>query len=196
MNQNGERTELQRKTETRRAILESPEKLAFDGRDRLLPDDPIPREDLPTNEQLILAEYKLIVKERRFVMTRYIQSLIVYPVIMGYSFKELLAAQSPLASVLFSIFMISANSVYWYLANHFRSMAYHALNRETVIAHRLKLQYPHPMIWGYRAGVSAFVIAYLLVGVILFLKVLHPELLPPAPHTPSELGHALMGWLR
>lgn len=142
--------------------------------------------DLPENEQILLEEYKLIVAERRFIMTRYMQSLIFYPVVMGYAFKELLSAPSLRASVLFSLFMIGVNSVYWYAANRFRSMAYHALDREMILAKHLHTQLPHPMIWGYHAGVSAFTFTFILVGVILLGKTLH--VLPPMGGGPISFG--------
>lgn len=145
-----------------------------------LSSEPVALATLSDNEQIVLEEYKLIVAERRFVMERYIQGLVIYSVVMGYSFKELLIAPTAEASVLLSLFVFALNTAYWYSANKFRSMAYHALNRERTIAVSLNVQLPHPMIWGYYVGIWAFVTAYLLVAVILYLKILFPGLLPPA----------------
>lgn len=125
------------------------------------------------DDHMAREEYKLIVAERRFIMTRYMQGLVFYPVIMGYAFRELLYAESLVTSFLFALFMVSVNWIAQVAAKHFRSMAYHALNREKILAEHFNVQKPHPMIWGYRLGVTLFRIAYILILAVIVVKVLN-----------------------
>ncbi|HVG20208.1 MAG TPA: hypothetical protein VNI02_14255 [Blastocatellia bacterium] len=135
-----------------------------------------------------MEEYKIIVSERRFIMTRYMQSLIFYPVIMGYSFKELLGSQSRWSLVLFAIFMVLVNTAFFYSAINFRSMAYHALDREMILADHLGVQRPHPMIWGYYTGIYGLTVAYILVIIVVWMKIAHPDWLPNNFHVvPDDL---------
>jgi hypothetical protein len=127
------------------------------------------------DKEILLEEYRQLVGERRFVMTRYMQTLIFYPVVMGYSFVELVSFQSRFTAALIAVFMLVANTIFLYGADKFRSMAYHALNREAVIAHHLRTQKPHPMLWGYYFGIAAVVLGYLVIIVVFYVKMFHPE---------------------
>jgi hypothetical protein len=127
---------------------------------------------VPVDKNIALEEYKLLISERRFIMERYMQSLILYPVIVGYTFKELLAAQSSVTAIAFAVFIMVVNSGYLYAVNHFRSMAYHAIRREERIARFLKMQLPHSYMWGYYAGVGAFTTTYVLALCLLVVKLL------------------------
>ena len=129
-------------------------------------------------------------------MARYIQSLIIYPVIMGYGFQQILT-QSRLVSVLLAIFMILVNTIFLFGANGFRSMAYHALNREKLVCDGLGVQYPHPMIWGYYGGVCGFLIAYLLFLAVIYLRIFDPELFPTSAGSLGQAAqHALLRFVQ
>jgi hypothetical protein len=146
-----------------------------------LPRKPTGEDRILSDKEIVLEEYKLIVSERRFIMARYMQSLIFYPVIFAYAFRELLYAPTIAATIMIGIFMFSINTAYLYAAHNFRSMAYHALDREMILANHLKVQHPHPMIWGYYAGIVILIVTYIGTIILLLIKVRHPNWLPTAP---------------
>ncbi|PYP86458.1 MAG: hypothetical protein DMF61_13315 [Blastocatellia bacterium AA13] len=125
---------------------------------------------ISSDGELILEEYKHLIAERRFIMTRYMQFLIFYPIIVGYSFKELLSAESIRTALLIMLFIFLVNSVCVYGATRFRSMAYHALDREVLLADKLGMQRPHPK-WGYRAGMYSFIVCYGLTILIILGRI-------------------------
>lgn len=100
------------------------------------------------------------------------QFLMFYPIIMGYSFSQVLTSSAYLVVVAYGVFILFVNGGYAYGAQHFRSMAYHALNREAALADRLDMQRPHPMIWGYRAGQVTFGVSSVFAIVLLTVRIL------------------------
>jgi hypothetical protein len=142
---------------------------------------PIPEDKILSSEEMVLEEYKLIVSERRFIMVRYMQSLIFYPVIFAYAFRELIYAQTVWTTIVVAVFIFFINAAYLYGAINFRSMAYHALNREMILAEHLKVQLPHPMIWGYYAGIVILIVTYIGTVVLILIKVYRPHWLPSTP---------------
>ncbi|TXT19440.1 MAG: hypothetical protein FD138_4337 [Planctomycetota bacterium] len=135
--------------------------------------EPQPRlkTDTPSSDR-ILDEYKILVDERRFVMTQYVQSLALYIALVGLALRESLATNQIDLSIAVTIFVTCMNFAYWYGARQFRSMAHHALNREALLADVLGFQHPHPMLWGYYCGISAFIISECAVIVLLVKRLL------------------------
>jgi len=153
-----------------------------------LPHDHSPLKSLARDKEVILEEYRVIVAERRFIMTRYMQSMTFYVVVMGYSFAQFLAATSISASIVYALFMLLVNTAFVFGARNFRKMAYHAINREAILARRLGVQYPYPMMWGYQTGIYSLVAAYILVLLLLYAKIFHPFGALPMP--PRLVGNA------
>jgi uncharacterized membrane protein len=64
-----------------------------------------------------------------------------------------------------------------YAARQFKSMAYHAIDREKLLAIRLQVQPPHEMMWGYLGGLfllAAGLVALVTVTVHRFRSVVFP----------------------
>ena len=53
------------------------------------PDKPLKNTKLPSDANLI-EEYKILVDERRFVMTRYMQALGLYLILVAYTLKRII----------------------------------------------------------------------------------------------------------
>ncbi len=113
---------------------------------------PISNEELPEKD-LILEEYKILSEQSRFIMTRYMQALIVHLAFMGYVLVQLSNSPSKKMSIIITTVVLLVNIVSFYAASWFKSMAYHSLNRQAILADTLGFQRPHPMIWGYYGGI-------------------------------------------
>ncbi len=131
---------------------------------------PVARDDYPLDNKQILEEYKLLIEERRFVMTRYMQGIAIYLALMGFAIKEIVSIPSFTIATLLGIFVSCLNILTYYGAVCFRSMAYHALNREAILADRLKMQRPHPLIWGYYGGIIGFTLSQIALIAIIVLR--------------------------
>lgn len=134
-----------------------------------LEDKPVARSEAP-DEDKILEEYKILVEESRFVMTKYMQALGLYLALMGFGVKEILSASSAEYTIIITFLMSCLNVLTYYGANKFRSMAYHSLVRQTILADYLKMQHPHAMVWGYYAGIACFTIFQILLLIIIILN--------------------------
>ncbi len=130
---------------------------------------PLPRTDVP-RDNLVLEEYKVIVEESRFVMSRYMQALIIHIALMGFAAKEIAAAPTGAIALTLALAVFVLNFGAYYGAVCFRSMAYHALNRQAVLADNLGIQRPHPMIWGYYLGLGSITISEICLLVFMYLK--------------------------
>ena len=109
------------------------------------------REELPPPFEL--EEYKQVLKERHFIMTRYIQAVGLYVTLSGFALKELVD-QVPINRVwllasLFSVLNILALIV----ARQFRNMADHTMKREMYFVDRYHVQQMYRLFWGYYTGV-------------------------------------------
>jgi hypothetical protein len=95
---------------------------------------------LPKPEHLI-EEFKNVAAESRFVMARYMQGMAIY---LGFSALAFREALDPKSSHRSSVMIITAvtliNACAGYAAPQFRSMAYHALDRQAALAEALSLR--------------------------------------------------------
>ena len=135
----------------------------------VLEEKPISRFDLPAPGKIII-EYKALVEESRFVMTRYIQALGLYLALTGFGVREILSAPSKEISLIIVVFITCFNVLGYYGARKFKSMAYHALNRQALLSDHLNIQRPYPMIWGYRSGIACLIISQISLIIIIILK--------------------------
>ena len=112
--------------------------------------------EIRQDPELALEEYKILTTEAQFVMTRYMQMLALYLFAIGALVSELVQAPDLTITVLWIVGLTILNFGAFYGARRFRSMAYHSLNRLALLAEHFRMQKPHPMIWGNRAGVGVF----------------------------------------
>ncbi len=115
------------------------------------PDEPQRKTDLPPHENLI-EEYKTIIEDRRFVMSRYMQALSFYLALVAFTLKEMVETKSTSTGLLIAAFVTATNVVGWYASVKFKSMALHSLERESILADKLGMQWPHSIKWGYYVG--------------------------------------------
>lgn len=124
---------------------------------------------LSLDTNLLLEEFKLVCEESRFTMTRYMQMLAIYVFLIGLIVRELAHGQGHLRVSILTVIAIVVSLIACFGAKMFRSMAYHYLDRAALIADELKVQRPHPMVWGYWAGMTAFWTVIVLASVFAFL---------------------------
>lgn len=124
--------------------------------------------------QIDLEEYRQLVEERRFVMQRYIQSLFIYLAVMGYSIKELLFIAPDPIFITLTALLICAIAFAYYAARQFRSMAYHAIDREKLLAMKLQVQPPHEMLWGYYGGIFLLLSGLIAVLALIVHRFIRP----------------------
>lgn len=103
-------------------------------------------------------------------MTRYMQAIAIYLALVGFALKETLSTSNLLIAILYASLISVLNGAAFYAAYHFRRMAYHALDRQEVLAESLGFSAPYPMIWGYYGGVFLVSVAQLAIIAILTLK--------------------------
>ncbi len=119
--------------------------------------------------KLDMAEYHALVEERRFVMKSYMNAIIIYLALMGYTLKELLELNLKSAFLFhfLSAILFFLNLCGFYPANNFKTMATHAMSRECQLASKLGLQPPHSLLWGYHLGCLLLVlISITILGIV------------------------------
>ncbi len=143
--------------------------LDLGGRKMKIVYKPVPRKDLPV-EGLVLEEYKMVAEESRFVMTRYMQAVVIHIALMGFVAKEIIAEKTTAIALTIALSVFILNFGGYYCAGRFRSMAFHALNRETVLADHLGFQQPHAMVWGYYIGLVWITLSEISLLILMCLK--------------------------
>jgi hypothetical protein len=128
--------------------------------------DPIAGESIPETSTAV-EEYKLQVEETRFLMTRYMQAGAIYLALIGFAAKLTMDTSSLQIALLVAVIAFFLNLGTFYVAGHFRSMVYHALNRVALLADHLGTQQPHPMMWGYYIGLITFAVIQVALGILV-----------------------------
>lgn len=145
---------------------------------RELPSEPRPLYKLPTGkpsaDDIVLEEYRALVEERRFVMTRYTQAIGLYLALVAFLVSRLGDLQTGREAVIVVSAFTLLNAWGLYAAWWFRKMAYHALNRETILAEHLGVQWPPPMKWGDYGGVLLITLCELAVVALAAQRFLGP----------------------
>lgn len=126
----------------------------------------------------MLEEYKLLVKERRFVMTRFIQAVALYMALCGFAVREVIVARSVLILVLVTLAFTFLTPVALYAARKFRNMYSHGAQRESLLAAKLCFGPPYPLLWGYRAAVVFVLLAQSSLITVALIRYLLWELPP------------------
>ena len=122
------------------------------------------------NQDLLIEEFKHVTAEVQFIVVRYMQAGALYLAFVAFATKELLTStEGSMLLVLFSCLSVF-NCVALYVVSQFRSMAYHSLERQGVLADELRFQRPHHMVWGYYCGVISVLFSELAWFVIASLK--------------------------
>jgi hypothetical protein len=128
------------------------------------------------SEAFQVEEYKQVLKERHFVMTRFMQAVGLYLALSGFALKALVQVQSiaiPRVVLLVTLFTI-LNTVALYVARRFKDMATHALKREFTIVERHNLTQSSTLFWGYYAGVVLVCVSEIAILTVLALDMLAP----------------------
>ena len=99
-----------------------------------------------------LEEYKQVLCERRFVMTRFMQAVALYLALSAFAAKEMVEMDVHVASMLEVCFTV-LNVLALYVAKHFRRMADQALQRERHFVERFGVRQMYELFWGYKAAV-------------------------------------------
>ncbi len=111
--------------------------------------DPSTMPEAPEDNHVLLEEYKIVVEDRRFAITRFMQGVAFYLAIIGLVAREYFQLGTDKARLFFLLFAFTVNCVAWLAAGRFKSMAEHALYRESLLAEKLRVQAGHPLTWGY-----------------------------------------------
>lgn len=98
---------------------------------------------------LVLEEYKLLVEERRFIMTRYMQAFAVYLTVVGLSIKGIIGTVKQDEQLYLLALVTSFNFIGALAATYFAKMAKHCMMREIDNARLLGFQEPSNHAWGY-----------------------------------------------
>lgn len=101
-----------------------------------------------------LEEYKQVLNERQFVMTRYMQAVGLYLTLSGFALRELLDAPSSYRVWILSTIFTALNLLAVYAAWEFRNMAHRAMKREVYFVDRYSLQQTQTLFWGYWLGIA------------------------------------------
>ncbi len=123
--------------------------------------------DKPTD--LVLEEYKILVDERRFIMTRYMQAFAVYLTIIGLSLKGILEATEQDERYFLFALVTMFNIVGFFAARYFAKMAMYCMERESYNAKILGYLGPGNHAWGYWIMLSIFIVIEAIVGCVVFL---------------------------
>lgn len=123
---------------------------------------------LPKNDDLAIEEYKLLFDERRFIMTRYMQGIVVYIAVVAFIARDFFSLTDESIKYLFLVGMTVVNCIAFYSSHKFLKMVHHALNREAILADHLGLQKSLPLTWGYRGGIFfvSFIQALVLLEIV------------------------------
>jgi hypothetical protein len=131
-------------------------------------------EDEPekSSSRFELEEYKQVLMERQFVMTRYMQAIGLYVTLSGFALKELADANSlNRVWVLGSLFTV-LNIMALFVAREFRNMADRAMRREAYFVDRYHVQQMYTLFWGYYAGVVLVCVSEAATIAVTTLKAL------------------------
>jgi hypothetical protein len=122
-----------------------------------------------------LEEYKQVLKERHFVMTRYMQAVGLYLALSGFALRELSSAQSASQVWLLAVSFTLLNVVAPYAARQFRNMARDAMNRELHFVAQYHVRQMHDLFWGYYLGLWLVGIDQAAVVAVAILKLALPQ---------------------
>src|ERR1039458_6568058 len=86
--------------------------------------------DAGPSEAFQVEEYKQVLKERHFVMTRFMQAVGLYLTLSGFALNELVQTKAKGRIVLLVALFTTLNVVALYVARKFKGMATHALRSE------------------------------------------------------------------
>jgi len=120
-----------------------------------------------TKRDFELEEYRQVLEERRFVMTRYMQAVGLYLALAGFAGKELLDARSPGRLWLLAVLLSSLNLMGVWAARRFRSMAERAMLRESYFVEHYGVQQMHLLFWGYWGGLILVLLDQLVLVCIV-----------------------------
>ena len=123
-----------------------------------------------TRFQIELEEYRQVLEERRFVMTRYMQAIGLYLLLSSWVLKLILDMKVGVELWALLISFSVLNSLGIVVANRFESMAAHALARERYFVTRFQVRQHHELFWGYWFGVMLVILVVSVSWTICLVK--------------------------
>jgi|ERR1035437_1444309 hypothetical protein len=126
------------------------------------------------SEAFQVEEYRQVLKERHFVMTRFMQAVGLYLTLSGFALNELVQTRSKTRVVVLVTLFTILNAVALYVARKFKDMATHALNRERAIVERHNLSQSSTLFWGYYATLVLVCVSEIAILTVLAVDMLAP----------------------
>jgi hypothetical protein len=130
--------------------------------------------DAGPSEAFQVGEYKQVLKERHFVMTRFMQAVGLYLTLSGFALNELVQTKAKGRIVLLVALFTTLNVVALYVARKFKGMATHALLRERAIVERHNVTQSSTLFWGYYAALVLVCVSEIAILTVLALDMLAP----------------------
>lgn len=127
------------------------------------------------SEAFQVEEYKQVLNERHFVMTRFMQAVGLYLALSGFALKELVETLAITRVVVLVALLTILNTLAWYVARKFKDMATHALQRERAIVERHNVTQSSTLFWGYYAALVLVCVSEIAILTILALDMLAPD---------------------
>src|SRR5664280_547379 len=121
------------------------------------------------SEAFQVEEYRQVLKERHFVMTRFMQAVGLYLALSSFALKELVEAQSITRVVVLASLFTILNTMALYVARKFKDMATHATERECAIVERHNMTQSSTLFWGYYVGVVLVCVSEIAIVTVLAL---------------------------
>jgi uncharacterized membrane protein len=112
----------------------------------------------PISARFKIEEYRQIMIERRFVMTRYMQAVGFYLVLSAFVLRQLMSIDRLRTAWLLVCVFTGLNVLGMFAAGRFKSMAKHALDRERAFTKMYSLDQFPELFWGYWAGIALLMI--------------------------------------
>ncbi len=121
-------------------------------------------------KEWFVKEYGIIVEERRFLMTRYMQGFAFYVAIIALSIRELLLVKDSVYIVSLWVFLTGMHALCFWACIEFKKLATPVIEREAELALRLEFQQMEDHYWGFWVVVFIFMLAELVATALALIK--------------------------
>jgi hypothetical protein len=128
----------------------------------------------PPDRMMVLEELKLVLEERHFVMTKYLQAITLYLVITSFALTRIADPKTAVVQTIAAILITAFNALSLVGALYFRLMAEQARQREAALAKTLDFEPTRSHVWGFWMGVGLVIITETAAWAL--------RIFVPAPH--------------
>lgn len=118
----------------------------------------VPSASTPRDPTMTLEELKLVLEERHFVMSKYLQAITLYLLITSFAVTRIADAKTAVVQTIAAILITAFNVLSLIGAFYFRLMAEQARRRETVLATALGFELTRSHVWGFWMGIGLVII--------------------------------------